>query len=242
MRDEFIKQLETEMEEIGLLLTSRQKAQFYDFYRLLISWNSKMNLTAITEWTEVITKHFVDCLSLIRVIPDLGEKNWSVIDVGTGAGFPGIPLKIAFPDLRITLLDSLNKRIVFLNQVVEDLELKNIEAVHGRAEDFAKENVSRETFDLCVSRAVANLSTLSEYCIPFVKVGGMFISYKSGKSEEEIRGAEGAVKKLGGEINKMDIFQLPNSDERCLVKINKISKCKKIYPRKAGIPSRQPLK
>ena len=241
MREEFINQLNKETKEIGLTLSSRQMDQFYEYYEILTDWNSKINLTAITEWREVITKHFADSLSLIRLVPDLGEKDWAVIDVGTGAGFPGIPLKIAFPNLRITLLDSLNKRIGFLNEVIEKNKLEKIRAVHGRAEDFARENVSRETFDLCVSRAVANLSTLSEYCVPFVKVGGMFVSYKSGKAEEEIKKAEAAVNKLGGKIKRTITFRLSNEDERSLVEIKKISVCSKKYPRKAGTPSRQPL-
>ena len=141
--------------------------------------NEVMNLTAITEFNEVLKKHFIDSLSLIRAVPELEEKKLSLIDVGTGAGFPGIPLKIAYPGLKVTLLDSLNKRIKFLNEVIDKLGLEDIEAVHGRAEDYAKPSLFREKYDICVSRAVANLSTLSEYCLPFVRVGGQFISYKS---------------------------------------------------------------
>lgn len=241
MRERFASQMNKECSEFGIELTERQMEQFYHYYELLIHWNSMINLTAITEMEEVITKHFVDSLSLIRALPDLKEKEYSLIDVGTGAGFPGIPLKIAFPQLKVTLLDSLNKRVKFLNETAQQLGLQNLEAIHGRAEDLGRQNVSRETFDLCVSRAVANLSTLSEYCMPLVKVGGYFIPYKSGKLEEELKTGETAVKLLGGEIKEKICFQLPNEDERVLVKIGKTQKTSKKYPRKAGIPSKEPL-
>ena len=165
-------------------LSKRQKEQFDKFYNILIEWNRVMNLTAITEYDEVVKKHFIDSLSVKNVI-NLKEVR-SVIDVGTGAGFPGIPLKIAFPHLKVTLLDSLNKRVKFLNEVIFELDLKNIETVHGRAEDVARNEKYREQYDICVSRAVANLATLSEYCLPYVKIGGNFISYKSDNIEEEI--------------------------------------------------------
>lgn len=241
MVKEFKENIIAECKEIGVELSDTQIEMFYTYYEKLIYWNEHVNLTAITEMNEVITKHFVDSLTIIKAVSDIEDKDWSVIDVGTGAGFPGIPLKIAFPNLKITLLDSLNKRINFLNEVIETLGLKDITAVHGRAEDFGR-NVSRETFDLCVSRAVANLSTLSEYCMPLVKVGGYFIPYKSGKLAEEMENGKGAVQKLGGEIADIVSFQLPNSDERNLVVIKKISKTPKKYPRKAGTPSKEPLK
>lgn len=242
MDEMFVCQLNKEAEQLEIKLSEEQVGKFYKYYQLLIEWNSMMNLTAITKMDEVITKHFVDSLSLKKVIDDLDQKSYRLIDIGTGAGFPGIPLKIAFPEIKVTLLDSLNKRVKFLNEVITVLGLKGIEAVHGRAEDLAREDVSRETFDLCVSRAVANLSTLSEYCLPFVKVGGYFVPYKSGKLEEEMAAGKGAIKKLSGIIESVETFQLPNSDERSLVKVKKVASINKKYPRKAGLPSKEPLR
>lgn len=242
MKEKFACQLKEELKEINIELTGEQIEQFYNFYVLLIHWNSMINLTAITQMEEVITKHFVDSLSVKRLVNNIDKKRYTLIDVGTGAGFPGIPLKIAFPELKVTLLDSLNKRVKFLNEVIAILQLNDIEAIHGRAEDLGHSNVSRETYDICVSRAVANLSTLSEYCMPFLKVGGYFISYKSGKLEEELENGKGALKKLGGEIEVINTFTLPNADERSLVKIKKILPLHKKYPRKAGMPSKEPLK
>lgn len=237
----FAEQMERELEGIASL-SERQMEQFYQYYEMLVEWNQVMNLTAITEMTEVVTKHFVDSLSLKKAVSDLEDKPWKIMDVGTGAGFPGIPLKIAFPQLEITLLDSLNKRIRFLDAVIEKLELKCIKAVHGRAEDYGRDGKYREQYDLCVSRAVANLSTLSEYCLPFVKTGGYFIPYKSGKVEEELAAASGAVKKLGSEVERTEDFLLPNGDERTLVVIRKNKVLEKRYPRKAGLPGKDPLK
>lgn len=226
--------------EYGITLTDRQEEQFIRYYELLIQWNQVMNLTGITEFDQVLLKHFADSLSIAGSL-DM-EKIHTCIDVGTGAGFPGIPLKIAFPQLEITLLDSLNKRIRFLDAVIEKLELKCIKAVHGRAEDYGRDGKYREQYDLCVSRAVANLSTLSEYCLPFVKTGGYFIPYKSGKVEEELAAASGAVKKLGSEVERTEDFLLPNGDERTLVVIRKNKVLEKRYPRKAGLPGKDPLK
>ncbi|MFR8050617.1 16S rRNA (guanine(527)-N(7))-methyltransferase RsmG [Fusicatenibacter sp.] len=237
----FAEQMERELEGIASL-SERQMEQFYQYYEMLVEWNQVMNLTAITEMTEVVTKHFVDSLSLKKAVSDLEDKPRKIMDVGTGAGFPGIPLKIAFPRLEITLLDSLNKRIRFLDAVIEKLELKCIKAVHGRAEDYGRDGKYREQYDLCVSRAVANLSTLSEYCLPFVKTGGYFIPYKSGKVEEELAAASGAVKKLGSEVERTEDFLLPNGDERTLVVIRKNKVLEKRYPRKAGLPGKDPLK
>lgn len=232
---------EIELEKIGITLNEQQKQQFDKYYEMLVEWNKVMNLTGITEYDEVNLKHFTDSLTIARKYDMQNVKR--VIDIGTGAGFPGIPLKIAFPHLEIVLLDSLNKRIKFLNAVIEELGLENISTIHGRAEDFAKKKEYREQFDLCVSRAVANLSTLSEYCLPFVAVNGSFISYKSGDSEEEIQQAKHAIYLLGGKINNVDKFQLPDTDMgRALVEIKKLKQTPGKYPRKAGLPAKEPLK
>lgn len=235
--DSFIKDLS----ELNINLEKRQLCQFLKYYELLVEWNSFMNLTAITEFDQVMKKHFVDSLSLIKAV-DLKNAEYHVIDIGTGAGFPGIPLKIAFPNLKITLLDSLNKRVKFLNKVIEELDLKDIDTIHGRAEDYARDKNYRQSFDLCVSRAVANLSTLSEYCLPYVKKGGKFISYKSEKSSDEMDTAKNAIKILGGSILGQTEFYLPDSDiYRNLFIIGKTKETPMKYPRKAGLPSKEPL-
>lgn len=229
------------LESLGILLDERQFEQFVLFYEMLIEKNKVMNLTAITEWEDVVQKHFLDSLAIVRAY-NLKAVH-SLIDVGTGAGFPGIPLKIAFPHIKITLMDSLNKRINFIDEVISACNLEKAEAFHIRAEDLAKKSEYREQFDMCVSRAVANLSSLSEYCLPFVKVGGSFISYKSGEAEDEIAAAKNAVKLLGGKERKIEKFQLPDSDiSRSLVIIDKIKLCSKKYPRRAGMPTGNPLK
>ncbi len=238
-----ITKFQNNMIKFGIELNKRQICQFLNYFELLIHWNSFMNLTAITEFDEVITKHFLDSVSLIKAVPDLSLKSEKIIDVGTGAGFPGIPLKITFPDLKITLLDSLNKRVQFLNEVIKVLELSDITAIHGRAEDYAKPEKLRESFDICVSRAVANLSTLSEYCLPFVKNGGYFISYKSEKITEEFNNAKEAIRVLGGKYENQIEFILPDSDiYRNLFIIRKINNTPVKFPRKAGIPSKEPIK
>ena len=235
-----LTQFLSDLEKLNIALSDKQVEQFLKYYELLVEWNSFMNLTAITDFDEVCKKHFVDSVSLIKAM-DL-TKEMSVIDIGTGAGFPGIPLKIVFPNLKITLLDSLNKRIKFLDTVIEELALANINTLHGRAEDFAKPGKLRETYDLCVSRAVANLSTLSEYCLPYVKVGGFFISYKSEKIEEESEAAKKAISILGGKVKDQVAFHLPDSDiYRNLYMIEKVKETNKKYPRKAGFPSKEPL-
>lgn len=237
-----ITQLKKDLLEFDIVLTTEQEKQFIKYYELLVEWNEFMNLTAITEWNEVLKKHFADSVSLIKLIPDIKERELSLIDIGTGAGFPGIPLKIVFPNLKITLLDSLQKRVKFLNEVIEKLGLTDIDTVHGRAEDFAKPNALREKYDICVSRAVANLSTLSELCIPFVRVGGLFVSYKSEKINEEAETAKKAIFLLGGEIDEQISFMLPESDmKRTLFSIRKKSSTPKKYPRKAGLPAKEPL-
>ena len=231
---------ENKLNELGITLTDKQKQQFDKFYELLVEWNKVMNLTGITEYEEVNEKHFVDSLSIVKAI-DI-EKVKTVIDIGTGAGFPGIPLKIAFPHLKVVLLDSLNKRINFLNVVIAELGLTDIKTIHGRAEDYAKQTEYREKFDLCVSRAVANLSTLSEYCLPYVNIGGMFISYKSGEIDEEMEKSKKAVQILSGNLENTVKFQLPGTEiGRSFVKIKKIKNTAKKYPRKAGLPAKEPI-
>lgn len=241
MKKDF-SQLKKDLNEFGIELTAEMEEQFLLYYNMLIEWNSFMNLTAITDFDEVLKKHFTDSVSLIRAIPDLGEKKYRMIDIGTGAGFPGIPLKIVFPNISVVLLDSLNKRVNFLKEVISKLQLTDITAVHGRAEDFAQNKEYRESFDLCVSRAVANLSTLSEYCLPFVKKNGRFISYKSEKVSEEFEISGKAISVLGGEYENQVTFELPDSDiYRNLFVIKKKSATPGKYPRKAGLPSKEPI-
>lgn len=236
-----MENLKRKASELGILLTEKQLDQFRKYYEMLIEKNKVMNLTAITEWDEVIDKHFIDSISLIKACDLSGDKY--ILDLGCGAGFPGIPLKIAFPNLKIVLLDSLNKRILFLKEVIEELGLSDIEALHGRAEDYARKPEYREQFDYCVSRAVANLTTLSEYCIPYVKEGGSFISYKSGKVKEEVKEVKTALFLLGGKMTDLISFQLPETEmERDFVIIKKEKKTPKKYPRKAGLPGKEPLK
>lgn len=233
--------LTKKVKELSIVLNDKQIQQFEQYYNILVEWNKVMNLTAITEYEEVVEKHFLDSLTIVDAINM--EKIETLIDVGTGAGFPGIPLKIAFPHLKVTLLDSLNKRIKFLNEVIDLLELDDIKTIHGRAEDYAKQAEYREQYDICVSRAVANLATLSEYCLPYVKVDGLFVPYKSGKIDEELKSSEKAVSILGGKVEEVVKFQLPGTDiGRSFVKIHKIKETKKKYPRKAGMPTKEPLK
>lgn len=228
---------------------------FKKYYELLVEWNSFMNLTGITEYDEVIVKHFVDSLAVNKAIVDISLKDKSigellnlksdisVVDVGTGAGFPGLPIKIAFSDTKVCLIDSLNKRIKFLDEVINQLGLKNIETIHTRAEDGARNPQLREQYTLGVSRAVANLATLSEYVLPYVKVGGYFVALKSGEIDEEAEAAKRAISILGGQTEHIYRFTLPNTDiERSCVFIKKIKSTPKKYPRKSGLPSKEPLK
>ncbi len=242
MKERFRDLMEQGLGEYSIGLSDRQMNQFYEYYQLLLQWNKVMNLTAITELEEVVTKHFVDSLALVKVLDREILDGMKVLDLGTGAGFPGIPIKITFPGVKMVLLDSLNKRIKFLDEVIERLGLEDIRGIHGRAEDYGRDGQYREMFDLCVSRAVANLATLSEYCIPFVKIGGFFIPYKSGNVQEEIDQAKGALKLLGGRMEARAEFMLPGSDmSRMLFKIKKIEGTAKRYPRKAGMPGKEPL-
>ena len=235
------EKFEKGLEDLGITLSEKQIGQFLKYYEILVEWNSFMNLTGITEFEEVITKHFLDSLAVVKVCDPASAG--SVIDIGTGAGFPGLPLKIAFPHLEVVLLDSLNKRIKFLNEVILQLGLDGIRTIHGRAEDFARDQNYRESFDLCVSRAVANLSSLSEYCLPYTALGGRFISYKSGKIDEELAEAEKAIRVLGGETENVVKFNLAETDmERSFVVIEKKRHTPKAYPRKAGLPGKEPIR
>ena len=215
--------------------------QLNKYYEMLVEKNKVMNLTAITEYDEVVIKHFVDSLAISKVYNMIPVKN--IIDIGTGAGFPGMVLKVFYPDIQFTLLDSLNKRVGFLKEVAEALSLKKIDAVHGRAEDYARQANHREKYDLCVSRAVANLSTLAEYSLPFVKKGGYFVAYKAEDCLEEVKAAEKAISMLGGKIEDTVMYKIPNSDiTRAFVIIKKVNNISGKYPRKAGLPAKEPLK
>ena len=235
---ELINTFESKINTLHIELSKEQYSQYVTYYNMVVEKNKVMNLTGITEFDEFIDKHYIDSLSIVNAV-DMTRVN-SIIDVGTGAGFPGIPLKIAFPHLKITLLDSLNKRINFLNEVIEVLGLQNVETCHGRAEDFGHRKEYREQYDLCASRAVANLSTLTEYCLPFVKVGGQFVSYKSGNVDNELKESSKAIKILGGEAGKVCSFVLPGTDF-ARTPIKKIKMTGNKYPRKAGTPSKEPL-
>lgn len=235
-----MKELQRKAAVLGISLSEDQCRQFQIYFDFLIEKNKVMNLTGIIQKDQVIDKHFIDSLMLATKMDLTG--NLQVLDVGTGAGFPGIPLKIAFPNLKITLLDSLNKRIKFLEEVIELTGLKNIDTVHGRAEDYAKKGKLRGKYDLCVSRAVANLSSLCEYCIPYLKKGGYFISYKSGNIEEELENAKNAIAILGAKLERVEEFRIPETDiSRTFVIIKKTKETPNKYPRKAGLPSKDPL-
>ena len=232
--------LENGCRELGIELSQKQKNQFIQFYEFLVEKNKVMNLTGITEFEEVLTKHFLDSLACVKAIDMTKVK--TIMDIGTGAGFPGLPLKIAYPDTDVVLFDSLNKRIKFLDEVISRLSLKGVTTIHGRAEDGGRNPKLREQFDVSVSRAVADLAVLSEYNLPFVKIGGYFVAYKSGDVDAELEKSKKAVSILGGVIEKVDKFKLPETDiERSLVYIKKIKSTGKKYPRKAGLPSKEPL-
>ena len=236
--EEFKREFEKYLEKMSISLNKEQYDQFYAYMVLLIEWNEKINLTAITEPQEIILKHFVDSLTIAKYI----EEGKTIIDMGTGAGFPGIPLKIYRNDVKVVLADSLNKRIKFLNEVIEKLQLKNIETIHCRAEELGKNKEYREKFDYATSRAVANLSTLSEYLLPFVKLNGSGIFMKTMEIDEELENAKKAIKILGGRIEKVDKFEIHESDlGRSIIIVKKEKQTPSKYPRKPGTPAKEPL-
>ena len=238
-KEKFIEKMQEKSNVLGIRFSVEQTEQFFEYMNLLIEWNEKMNLTAIIEPEEIILKHFIDSITILKEIPD-GSK---LVDVGTGAGFPGIPLSIMNSTLKITLVDSLNKRLIFLQEVISKLQLQNVEIVHARAEEFGQNKKYRESFDIATSRAVANLSTLSEYLIPLVKLGGKTINMKAANAKEEINEAQKAIDTLGGTIEKVEEFSLPQSDiGRTVIIIKKDKKTPIKYPRKPGTPSKEPIK
>ena len=235
---EFNEIMKKYLKELNIELSETQLNQFYKYMNILIKWNKVMNLTGITDPEEIIIKHFVDSLTVLNKV----DKKDSIIDVGTGAGFPGIPIKIAFPETEVVLLDSLNKRIKFLNEVIEQLQLENIETIHGRAEDYGKDNKHREKYNIAIARAVAPLNILLEYLMPFVKVKGKVLCMKASNSEEEIKNSKNAIKILGGELVNTEEFCIPTTDiKRKIIQVNKVKETNKKYPRKAGTPSKEPL-
>jgi len=236
--EEFKEELLQKSKIINVELNDNQINQFYDYMKMIQEWNEKINLTAILEPKEMILKHFIDSMSILKSI----KENDKIVDIGTGAGFPGLPIKISKPDTEIVLLDSLNKRIKFLDEVIESLKLKNIKTIHSRAEEFGLNGVYRENFDVAVSRAVAPMNILLEYLIPTVKVGGICICMKGPEIDEEIEKSKRALEILGGKIEKIEKIDLVNSgNRRTIITIRKIKKTPNKYPRKAGMPSKAPI-
>ena len=238
MEENFYKKINELLKQISVEINMKQSEKFYKYMELMLEWNEKINLTAITDQDEIILKHFVDCLTILKYI----NVDETVVDMGTGAGFPGVPLAIMLEKNNFTLVDSLNKRINFLNIVKENIDLQNVTTIHNRAEDFGQNKLYREKNDVAVSRAVAPLNVLVEYLLPLVKTNGKIICMKGSKAEEEIEQAKYAIKELGGKIELIDEFYLPGTDmKRTIIIIKKIDSTPKKYPRKAGIPSKNPL-
>ena len=237
-KENFLKELEKEAKLININLDKTQLNKFFIYMQLLLEWNAKINLTAITEEKEIIQKHFIDSLTINKYIND----NMSIIDVGTGAGFPGIPIKIVRDSIKVTLLDALNKRLIFLQDVIQKIELKDIQTIHFRAEEVGKNSIYREKYDIATSRAVAPLNTLVEYLLPLVKLNGKCICMKGNNVKEEIEASNKAIAILGGEIDRVEEFELPNSSiKRTIIVIKKIKNTPAKYPRKAGTPSKEPI-
>lgn len=236
--EEFIQ----ELQKLNISLTNEQIDQFEKYYLFLIQYNQKVNLTRITEKEEVYLKHFYDSILIYKLWPYFGKDKVNLCDVGSGAGFPSIPLKIIFPNLKVTIVDSLNKRIMFLNELCKQLNLKYVSLVHGRAEEVGHNTIYRKSFDVVTGRALAKLSVMNELCLPLVKVGGFLIAMKGQKAEEEIKGATNSLNVLGGQLEKVDKFYLFNTDnQRNNILIKKVKETPKKYPRKAGTPNRHPL-
>ena len=237
-RESFSKELIEKAKKVNIEIDDKKEEQFYNSMKLLLEWNEKINLTAITEQNDIILKHFIDSITINKYI----EQSNSIIDIGTGAGFPGIPLKIMNQNKKITLVDSLNKRINFLNEVCKEISLENIQCIHARAEELASDLEYRENYETVVSRAVARLNVLIEYMLPFVKKGGLCICMKGPNIDRELEEAKNAIKVLGGKIKSVESFFLPDSDiERNVIIIEKVAETPKKYPRKAGLPSKQPI-
>lgn len=238
-KDSFFEIITKKMNSFGYVLNEEQKKLFFEYMMMLLDWNKKINLTAITEPEDIIVKHFIDSISILEYVDD----SKSIVDIGTGAGFPGIPLKIMNKSISVTLVDSLNKRVNFLNEVIQTLELKEIKAVHGRAEEFGKNTNYREKYEVAVSRAVARLNILTEYLLPTVKVGGRCICMKGPNAEEEIEEAKIAINLLGGKIKNIEEIVLPETDiKRTIIIIDKVKQTPNKYPRKPGIPAKNPIK